>query len=110
MDEKLLNQLKTLNAKELREVVKEANKLLKRKKLYIREISKVSAQGRYLYLYATWQDGGKTKQKSLGRKVEVSQIEQSDSNENPFAKFGVMEPESIKFLQEMVEQGYFVTS
>ena len=63
MDEKLLNQLKTLNAKELREVVKEANKLLKRKKLYIREISKVSAQGRYLYLYATWQDAGKNEAK-----------------------------------------------
>ena len=29
------------------------------------------------------------------------------SGHNPFAKFGVMEPDSIEFLQEMFEQGYF---
>ncbi|MEM7332480.1 MAG: hypothetical protein AAF490_10330 [Chloroflexota bacterium] len=109
MDEKLLNQLKSLNAKELREVVKEANRLLKRKKLYIREISKVSSQGRYLYLYATWQEEGKTKQKSLGRKVNVESMEASAKVDNPFHKFGVVDLESIQFLQEMADNNYFIT-
>ncbi|MEM7128254.1 MAG: hypothetical protein AAF702_18120 [Chloroflexota bacterium] len=106
----ILEQLKTLTAKELRGVIAEAKALLKRPKLYIREIAKPSAGGRIIYLYATWQEDGKTKQKSLGsKKTETTESLHSEI-EHDFRRYGIDDLESIKFLESMVTQGYFIAN
>lgn len=106
----LKEELRTLTAPELREVIDEAKRLLKRKKLYIREITKPSAGGRYVYLYATWQEEGKTRQKSLGRKETTADGAAMMAAENDFSKYGIYELGSVEFLESMVEQGYFIAN
>lgn len=106
----LQDQLKTMTAQELRAVIAEAKRLLQRKKLYIREITKPSAEGRNIYLYATWQENGKTRQKSLGRKplTENASVETVDAN--VFQAYGIRDPKSVAFLQSMLDKGYFIAN
>lgn len=102
-------QLETMNAQELRTVIEEAKKLLKRKKLYIRELGKPAADGHYIYLYATWQENGKTRQKSLGRKLERRE-DATPAPANEFSGYGVTEESGIAFLREMIAEGYFLAN
>ena len=109
----VLAQLEHLDAKELRLVIKEAKMLLSRKPLYIRELGKPTAQGRTIYLYATWQEEGKTKQKSLGRKLSPDELAQNIESENmplEFKDYGLYSNESIVFVQSMLENGYYLAN
>ena len=117
----ILDELSSLKASELRKVIAEARKLLARKPLYIREIVKATGGGRYTYLYATWQEEGRTRQKSLGRKVAETDdcvptkhradAAQPDSPaENEFARYGIYDPDSIAFLRSMLQQGYYIAN
>lgn len=103
-------QLQTLTAQELREVIDEAKQLLRRKKLYIREITKSSAEGRYIYLYATWQEDGKTRQKSLGRKAAHVKMAESDTDGDKFGAYGIHDLDSVRFLESMMAQGYMLAN
>ena len=117
----ILNELRNLKASELRKVIAEAKKLLARKPLYIREIVKATGSGRYTYLYATWQEGGRTRQKSLGRKPAETDgrastqhrddVAQPDNPaENEFARYGIYDPDSIAFLRSMLQQDYYIAN
>ncbi|MEZ4676659.1 MAG: hypothetical protein R2932_20780 [Caldilineaceae bacterium] len=103
-------ELQTMNAQELRAVIDEAKQLLKRKKLYIREIGKPSGDGHHVYLYATWQEEGKTRQKSLGRKHEDFGNTGSANQSIKFRRYGVNDSGSIAFLEAMVERGYLLAN
>ncbi|MCB0107871.1 MAG: hypothetical protein KDE53_18245 [Caldilineaceae bacterium] len=107
-------QLKTMSAQELRTIIDEAKQLLKRKKLYIREIGKPSGDGHHVYLYATWQEDGKTRQKSLGRKQDgeagnQAAPVQSDSPVD-FSQYGISDATSVDFLLSMIDEGYFIAN
>lgn len=88
--------------------------MLARKPLYIREISKPTPNGRYIYLYATWNENGKTQQKSLGRKREVdddtTSAQDHDAVSSEFADRGIYAAESVAFLHSMLEQGFYITN
>ena len=109
MDE-IMEQLSTLTAVQLRRVILESKRLLKRKPLYIREIGKPTRNGRYIYLYATWQEDGKTKQKSLGRKTEALESLKSEIANNPFEGRGIFGKASIEFLQKMLDAGFYLAN
>ncbi|MEZ4864265.1 MAG: hypothetical protein R3C14_23335 [Caldilineaceae bacterium] len=111
--ETILTQLQFLTARELRTVVAEAKRLLARKPLYIREFSKPTPNGRYTYLYATWNENGKTYQKSLGRKDVQARAGLADTEqivENEFAHRGIYALESILFLRGMVAKGFYIAN
>ncbi|MEZ4731024.1 MAG: hypothetical protein R3E79_28215 [Caldilineaceae bacterium] len=107
-------QLQSLKASELRAVISEAKRLLVRKPLYIREISKPTPNGRYIYLYATWNENGKTQQKSLGRKRELENdivsAQEQDAVASEFADRGIYAAESVAFLRAMLTQGFYIAN
>jgi len=110
----ILDQLQSLKAAELRAVIGEAKRLLARKPLYIREIAKPTPHGRHIYLYATWNENGKTLQKSLGRKREQPTNEEvaveQETIASEFAHYGVYTRESIAFLRAMLAEGFYLAN
>lgn len=110
----IFEQLQPLKAGELRAVIAEAKRLLARKPLYIREIGKPTSHGRYIYLYATWNEAGKTQQKSLGRKQEHPESQELAGEQEPvdseFAHYGVYASEGIAFLRSMLAQGFYLAN
>ena len=99
----ILEELPSLKTPELKRIVIAANKLMKQPKLYLREIGKTDAGKQYFYLYATWQEDGKTRQKSLGRKVD-------GAVEEEFGRFGISSRQSAEFLRQMQANGYRIVA
>ncbi len=91
----ILDQLPELSSPDLKRIVIAANKLLKQPKLYLREIGKREGDRHYLYLYATWQEDGKTRQKSLGKKAEADD-----------APYGVGSAAALAFVEEKQAEGF----
>lgn len=117
--ERVFEQLQPMKASELRAVIKEAKRLLARKPLYIREINKVTPHGRYVYMVATWNEDGKTLQKSLGRKrAQVDEqgpdkegnVDESAAIISEFASRGIYAEDSITFLRTMLANGFYLAN
>lgn len=95
-------------------MIGEAKRLLARKPLYIREIGKPTPNGRYIYLYAAWNENGKTQQKSLRRKREFANdtvsAQEQDAVASEFADHGIYAAESVAFLYFTLAQGFYIAN
>lgn len=97
--ESIMTALPQLSSAELKRIVISANKLLKQPKIYIRQIGKSDGGRHYTYLYATWQEGGKTRQKSLGKRAEADD-----------ALFGIANPDALAFIEQKQAEGFRIVA